>query len=116
MKYCKLIFIITGLFICQSSFAFESEVNISINKFNLRNCVSKRCIQLTADSARSGYFSPIMKLANVRLKIYNGSKNSQISSATGYLDFEQNLVSFRINNKKEVTLNLKNLTTKEYLL
>ena len=104
------------LMLAQHSIAEGVEGHSKFTNFNLKNCYQKKCIQVIAESAESGNLSALLSLKNINITLLNNGKKTNIQGSFGYLDFEQNVVFIKLNKKKEMTISLRDLLTKEYSL
>jgi hypothetical protein len=96
------------------SFA-HGETSSKIRKLDLRKCQKGQCIQVKAEMAESGNFTPLMSLKGVHLAHYAEGKKNTYSSARGYIDFERDVVMIK-SDSQELLFNLKNMSVKVYSL
>ncbi len=101
-----------------SSFSAQAiESSAKIKKFELKNCNSKGvCVQLHANQAESGNFTPLMSLSDVHINLVHRKHITHYAGRSGYIDIERQIVVIRLNASKEVSVNLTDLSVKEYKL
>lgn len=86
----------------------------TITGFNLKTCVAQSCLELQADQAKSGQFSPLHTLKNYKALLIENGKTQEITGEFGYVDFEKNTVVLKQKNHGEIFINLDTLKKEEF--
>ncbi len=112
LKKALFVLVATGTLSAQ---AFEASAKIQ--KFELKNCNLKGvCVQLQANQAESGNFTPVMSLSDVHINLVHRNHTKHYEARFGYIDLEHQIVVIRLNATKEVSVNLSDLSVKEFRL
>jgi hypothetical protein len=110
-------FILIFFFLSFASTAFSQvESQSSFKFFEMKNCVEKKCMRLTADMAESGVYSSVLALKNVKMFLITNNKEEVLQATYGYLDLDGQQLVLHTGKKNETSFNLKSLAKKEYKL